>query len=64
MAFGAAIGTGNQEAKKAHHCHAKLFRDALIVALKKAGAEADHLQDVADALAIQAMSGNVSCLIS
>jgi hypothetical protein len=53
---------GNQESKKADHRRAKLFRDALLVELKKADGDVERIQLVAAKLVEQAIGGNVHAI--
>jgi hypothetical protein len=53
---------GNQEHKKADHRRAQLFRDALLVELKKADGEVERIQRVAEQLVQQAMKGSIPAI--
>jgi hypothetical protein len=53
---------GNQESKKADHRRAKLFRDAILVELKKADGDVERIQLVAAKLVEQAVEGNVQAI--
>jgi hypothetical protein len=53
---------GNQESKKADHRRAKLFRDALLVELKKSEGGVERIQLVAEKLVELAMVGNVQAI--
>jgi hypothetical protein len=53
---------GNQEHKKADHRRTKLFRDALLVELKKAEGDVERIQLVAAKLVEQAIGGNVHAI--
>src|SRR5262249_7764961 len=53
---------GNQESKKADHRRAKLFRDALVVELKKADGDVERIQRVAEKLVASALDGNVMAI--
>jgi hypothetical protein len=54
--------TGNQESKKADHRRAKLFRDAILVELKKTDDDVERMQLIAAKLVEQAMEGNVQAI--
>jgi hypothetical protein len=54
---------GNQEAAKGNHRRPKLFRDALLVAIKEADADGvEAIQHLARALVTEGKSGNVAAI--